>query len=106
MVPEKSLLQKIREKELEMSVKIEHIRREADQTIEQAKKEATELIASYEREADTAALNYDRLEKEKTREEKDHLKTLGDTEARAVKEKGEQNLARAVEKILQIVAPE
>jgi len=106
MVPEKSLLQRIREKELEMSVRIEQIRREADQTIEQAKREATELIASYERKADAAALDYEHIEKERSREEKDHLRALGDAEARAVKEKGEQNLARAVEKILRNVAPE
>lgn len=105
MVPEKSLLQKIREKELEMSVKIEHVRREADQTIEQAKREATELIAGYERDADNAAAEYDRLEKEKTKKEMDHLKILGEVEARAVKEKGEQNLDRAVESIFRTVAP-
>jgi vacuolar-type H+-ATPase subunit H len=105
MVQEKSLLQKIREKELEMSVKIEHVRKEADQMIEQAKKEATELIASYERAADRAALDYNRTEKENTRIEMDHLKTLSDIEAKAVKEKGERNLERAVESILRNVAP-
>jgi vacuolar-type H+-ATPase subunit H len=105
MVQEKSLLQKIREKELEMSVKIEHVRKEADHIIEQAKREATELIANYEREADMAASDYNHVEKEKTKKEMDHLKILSETEAKAVKEKGEQNLERAVENILRIVAP-
>jgi hypothetical protein len=105
MVPEKSLLQKIREKELEMSVKIEHVRREADQMIEQAKREAAELNAGYEKEADRVASEYERLEKEKTRKEIVELKALSETEARAVKEKGEQNLERAVVTILRIVAP-
>jgi vacuolar-type H+-ATPase subunit H len=106
MNPEKSLLQKIREKELEMSVQIEHARREADQIIDQAKKEATELIAGYEGEADTAVADYDRVEKEKTREEVNNLKTLYDAQGKAVQVKGEQNSALAVEKILRIVAPE
>ncbi len=62
MTLDRSLLQKIREKELEVSVKVDQARREADQLIEQAKNEAKELVSKFQKEAEKASKEYSQKE--------------------------------------------
>jgi vacuolar-type H+-ATPase subunit H len=106
MAEERSLLQKIRQKELEMSVDIERVRREADQHIEQAKKEANGLIRRYEEEADRAVVDYRNRELEKIRSEVEHLEAEGVEAAEKMRERGGKNLPRAIEIVTRAIAPD
>ena len=103
MVPEKSLLAKIREKELEMSVKVDQARSEADHMLEQAKKESQALIMTSETEGKKAANEFFLTELEKIRAEADHVQAVAREEVKVVREKGEKNLPRAIERIVTIV---
>ena len=103
MAEEKSLLKKIREKELEMSVKVDQARNEADQTLEQAKKESLALITTSETEGKKAANEFFLTELEKIRAEADHVQAVAKEEVAVVREKGEKNLPQAIERIVTIV---
>jgi len=103
---ERSVLQRIREKELELSVKIDNTRRDADHIIENAKQEATELTRKFEREAEIAAAEQQKRDLEVTEREVERLRSLGSRETQAVREKGETNLERAIGKIIKIVTLE
>jgi len=103
MVEEKSLLMKIREKELEMSVKVDQARSEADYTLEQAKKESLVLIKTSEIEGKKAATEFFQSELEKIQAEADHVRAAAKEEVKAVREKGEKNLPQAVDRIVAIV---
>lgn len=103
MAEEKSLLKKIREKELEMSVKVDQARNEADQTLEQAKKESLALITTSETEGKKAANEFFLTELEKIRAEADHVQAEAKEEVKVVREKGEKNLPQAIERIVTIV---
>ena len=106
MAAEPSLLQKIRHRELEISVDIDRVRRLADQSIEEAKKEADDLIRSYEEEADSSAARFRQTELEQIGSEIERLKREGEAEAQRVREEGEQNLPRAVDIIVRTIAHE
>lgn len=101
---ERSVLQKIREKELELSVKIDNTRRDADHLIEKAKQEATELTRKFIREAEIAAAEEKTRNLEATGREVERLRSLSSQEAQAVREQGEKNLERAIEKIVKVVS--
>lgn len=103
MAAEKSILAKIREKELEMSVKIDEARNEADRAIEQAKKEASMLISSSEIEGKKASSEFLRKEMEKIQAEADTIGNHATEEVKKVRENGERNIQTAVEKIVAIV---
>lgn len=106
MATEKSLLQKIREKELEMSVKIDEARVEADQNLALAKQKATALSRQSEEEGKRAAEEFVRQEMERIRTVTDLVKTRSDEAIRAAREKGERHLHSAVERIVTIVLAE
>jgi vacuolar-type H+-ATPase subunit H len=103
MAAEKSLLTKIREKELEMSVKIDEARTAADQAIEQAKKESSVLLSSSEAEGKKAASEFLRREMERIQGEADTIWAQAIEEVKKVRETGEKNIPNAVEKIVAIV---
>lgn len=106
MAVERFLLQKIREKELEISVKIDQARRDADQILERAKREAKEIIEKYEKEGEKAAADYYQKEVQEIHIEQEQLNSLGEQEIKIVHQEGEKNLPRAIEKIVKVVASE
>jgi vacuolar-type H+-ATPase subunit H len=103
MPVEKSFLAKIREKELEVSVKIDDVRVEADRMIEQAKKESLAIITSSEVEGKKAADEFLQGETIRIQSEADHIRVQAGEEVKAVQEKGQKNLGKAVERIIAIV---
>ncbi len=103
MVEEASLLQKIREKEIEMSVQIDSARRESDAMIERTKKEAEALIAGYRKSAEQVVGEYQRKEQENARKELGELKKRLEEEERFALEQGENNILRARDLIVKRV---
>jgi len=103
---ERSLLQKIREKELEISIQVDEARREAEEIIALARKDATEILKKAEAEAKIEAEGLTRREMEAIAREIEADRSRGGDEIRILKERGERNLEKAVEQILQVVAPE
>lgn len=102
MATEKSFLTKIREKELEVSVKIDDIRVEADQMIELAKKEAQAIINSSETEGKKAADDYVQNEMKQIQAEAERTRLDAKQEVDSLLKKGEKNIPKAVEKIIGI----
>ncbi len=100
---EKSLLQKIREKELEMSVLIDQERGKADQVLAQATREASSLLAVSEREGRQEAEEYLEREMEAIRSEADRLRDSLVGEVAETRKRGETNLPKAVEEITRLV---
>ncbi|MCU0628461.1 MAG: hypothetical protein MUE45_03070 [Methanoregulaceae archaeon] len=103
MPVEKSLLAQIREKELEVSVKIDDVRVEADRMIERARKESLAIITSSEAEGKKEADEFLRREMERVESEADHIRVQARGEVETVRKKGEKNLPKAVERIIAIV---
>ncbi len=103
MTEEKSLLKKIREKELEMGIKVDQARTEADEALEKAKKESLVLIATSEDVGKKEADEFFQSELTKIRVEADQVRAQVREEVKAVREKGEKNVPHAVERIIAIV---
>jgi vacuolar-type H+-ATPase subunit H len=103
---ERSLLQKIREKELEINIRVDEARREAEETIARARRDADAILKNAETEAKAGAQDVTRREMETVNREIEAARSAGEVEVRALKEKGERNLGKAVEKITKIVALE
>jgi len=103
MAEEKSLLTRIREKELEMSVKVDQARIEADHMLDQAKRETLALTTTSEAEGKKAAHEFFLREMENIRAEADRVQAVAKEEVKVVREKGEKNLPQAVERIVAIV---
>ena len=106
MAEEISVLQKIREKELELSIKTDETRREAEQIILEAKEGASKMIENSEREGKRAADEYYKKEMERINIEIEQLRKRSDEEAKLVRERGERNVPPAVEKIVRAVTME
>jgi len=103
MPVEKSLLSKIREKELEVSVKIDDVRVEGDRMIEQARKESQAIITTSEVDGKKAADEYLEKELKRVRAEADLIKAQSKDEVESIRKKGEKNIPKAVERIIAIV---
>lgn len=103
MTEEKSFLKKIREKELEMSIKVDQARIEADEALEKAKKESLALIAASEVKGKKEADEFFQSELDKIKAEVDKVRAQVREEVTAVRENGEKNVPRAVERIIAIV---
>jgi vacuolar-type H+-ATPase subunit H len=103
MTEESSLLQKIREKEMEMSVRIDLARRESDAMIEQTKREAAALVAGYEKIAENAVSEYYRNEREAVQKELEELKTRFEMEKQSTLERGEKKIPNARDLIVKKV---
>lgn len=106
METEKSLLQKIREKELEMSVRIDQERVKADQVLDQASREASAILNEEEKEGEREAGEFLRGGMERLGSEADRLRAARVQEITALRERGGKNLPRAVEKIISLVLPD
>jgi len=106
MIAEKSLLQKIREKELEMSVKIDEARSLADQHLSHVKKESLAILKQGEEEGRTAAEDLVKRETERVRGEVHILHAKADEEVQAIRMRGEANLRPAVERIVSLILAE
>lgn len=103
MTTEKSLLTRIREKELEVSVKIDDIRVESDRMIEKARKDAQTIITTSEAEGKKAAEDFLKREMKQIQAEAEHISTHAGGEVGSLRKKGEKNISNAVEKIVGIV---
>ena len=103
MMEEKSLLKRIREKELEVSVRIDDVRVEADRMIERARRESAAALASSEEEGKKEAGEFLRRETTRLQAEADAIRVHAREQVRAVREKGEKKIPEAVGEILAIV---
>jgi V/A-type H+-transporting ATPase subunit G/H len=103
---ERSLLQKIREKELEINIQVDEGRREAEEIIAQARRDADAILKNAETDAKAGAQDITRREMETVTREIEALRSSGAGEIKTLKEKGERNLPKAVEKITKVVALE
>ena len=105
MTEDKSLLKKIREKELEVSVRIDDVRVEADQIIERARKESTAITKKSEEEGKKAADEYLQREMKRIQSEAESIRVHSREQVRTVREKGEKNVPKAIEGIIDIILP-
>ncbi len=103
MPVEKSLLAKIREKELEVSVKIDDARVGADRMIDQARKDSLEIVTTSEKEGKKAADEFLENEMKRVQAEADQIRTKAREEVESVRQRGKKNLPRAVERIASII---
>jgi vacuolar-type H+-ATPase subunit H len=103
---ERSLLQKIREKELEINIQADEARREAEEIIARARKDADAILKNAEAEGKTGAEELTRREMEAITMEIEAMRSGGGDEIRTLREKGERNLGKAIEQIIYAVAPE
>lgn len=106
MTTERSLLQKIREKELEINIQADEARREAEEIIARARKDADAILKNAEAEGKTGAEELTRREMEAITMEIEAMRSGGGDEIRTLREKGERNLGKAIEQIIYAVAPE
>jgi vacuolar-type H+-ATPase subunit H len=106
MAEERSLLQKIREKELELSVLIDAARREAEEKIRAGHAEADAIVQAAEREGAEEAKAVYAAEMERTGKEVSALREQAGAERDRVRKQGEEHLGKAVERILHHVIAE
>jgi vacuolar-type H+-ATPase subunit H len=102
----KSLLQSIRDKELETNVTLDTARREAAEVVESAKKEAAGIIAEAEQEAARASEEHVRREMERISREAEETKRTEMERAEQAAATGRSRIPLAVEKITKAVIPE
>lgn len=103
MEEEKSVLKRIREKELQMSIQVDQARTEADYALKEAKKKSLELLAASEVRGKEAADEFYQVELEKIHREADQVRAAAKGELTSVRERGEKNLPQAVERMVAIV---
>ena len=103
---EASILQRIRRKEVELSIQADQARREAEQITADAKREAADILKNAEAEGAKVAEEYYEKRLVSVHDEVENLKRLGEEEAKSAQLKGERNLSKAVDKILKVVSPE
>jgi vacuolar-type H+-ATPase subunit H len=106
MDAEQSTLQQIRRKEVELSVKADETRREAEQIVADAKTRAAEILKNAEDEGRKAADEYYEKRLASVRNEIENLKKRGEEEVTSAKMKGEQHLSKAIDKIVKVVTSE
>ena len=106
MTTEKTLLQQIRERELLLNIKIEDTRREADEIILAAEREASAGIEATEQAEAASARTYYEREMGTVQREVEMQREQGNRQALSIKEAGERNLPRAIEKIIKSVLME
>ena len=103
---EPSILQQIRRKEVELSVKADQARRDAEQIITDAKREAADILKKAEIDGTQSADEYSKKRLARVLNEVEELKRLGTEEAELTRRSGEKNLSKAAEKIVKAVTPE
>ncbi|MGA9080383.1 MAG: V-type ATPase subunit subunit G family protein [Halobacteriota archaeon] len=103
---EPSILQQIRRKEVELSVKADQARRDAEQIVADARREAVDILKKAEIDGKQAADEYSKKRLAAVLNEVETLQRLGKEEAELTKQGGEQNLSKAIEIIVKAVTPE
>jgi vacuolar-type H+-ATPase subunit H len=106
MEAERSVLQQIRRKEVELSVKADEARGEAEKIIADAKRTAAEIVKNAEVEGIKAADEFYKKRLASVLNEIENLKKLGEEEAKSAQMKGEQHLSKAIDKIVKVVTLE
>jgi vacuolar-type H+-ATPase subunit H len=103
---EPSVLQQIRRKEVELSVKADQARQDAEQIVADARREATDILKKAETDGKQAADEYSKKKLAGVLNEVENLQRLGKEEAELTRQGGEQNLSKAIEIIVKAVTPE
>jgi vacuolar-type H+-ATPase subunit H len=106
MIQERSMLQKIRVKELALSATIDQARREAEEILQNAKNEAEEILKHAEEEGGKEANQLYKQEMDNAKQEVERLRQLSEKEATNARKEGEARVAAAVDYIVRTVAPE
>ncbi|MGZ8891959.1 MAG: V-type ATPase subunit subunit G family protein [Halobacteriota archaeon] len=100
---EPSVLQPIRKREVELSVRADQARRDGEQIIADAKKEAADLLKNAEVDGRRTAERWHKEQLASILEEVDKLHRSGEDEVKTARLKGEQNLPMAIDKIVNVV---
>ncbi len=103
---ERSLLQTIREKELEASISLDDTRREAAGLIEAARKEAEGIIAGARKEAALSAEEYAGVERERISREVEETRRSETERMKEAEAAAEKHAGEAVEHIVKAVVPD
>jgi vacuolar-type H+-ATPase subunit H len=103
MIQERSLLQKIREKELAVSISVDQATRESEEVVQSARRDAENILKQAGAEGAREATTIYENEMKKVQQEIERLQSLGTIEAAKVREKGEQRLTAAVDHIVKSV---
>jgi V/A-type H+-transporting ATPase subunit G/H len=98
-----SVLQQIRKKEVELSVRADQARRDGEQIVADAKREAADILKNAEVDGRRTAERWHEEQLASVLEEVDKLHRSGEDEVKTARLKGEQNLPMAIDKIVNVV---
>ncbi|MGA7076441.1 MAG: V-type ATPase subunit subunit G family protein [Halobacteriota archaeon] len=98
-----SVLQQIRKREVELSVRTDQARRDAEQMVADARREAAVILKNAEADGSRTAEEYRKEKLASALEKVDSLHKSSEAEVKAARLKGEQNMSKAVNKILHVV---
>ncbi len=104
MDDEQSLLEQVRQKEGELKTNFEIIRVLNERKILEAKNQAADNIAAAERESEEETRRYCALQRLGMQKEMDGLKQLNDARKTEISARGEENLQKAVSRIVNLVS--
>ena len=106
LMAKRSLLQSIRDKELETNVNLDAARREAVEVVEAATRDAAGILETAEKEAARAAEGYIRRETERVSREVEETRARELERVRQAAEAGKGHVHEAVEEIVRAVVPD
>jgi V/A-type H+-transporting ATPase subunit G/H len=98
-----SVLQQIRKREVELSVRADQARRDAEQIVADAKREAADILKNAEADGRRTAEEWHKEKLASVLEEVDKLHRSGEDEVKTARLRGEQNLPKAIDKIVNVV---
>jgi V/A-type H+/Na+-transporting ATPase subunit G/H len=98
-----SVLQQIRRREVELSVMADQARRDAEQIVAEAKSEAADILKNAEADGRRIAEDWHKQQLASVLEEVDKLHRSGEEEVKTARLKGEHNLPKAIDKIVNVV---
>ncbi|MGZ7112290.1 MAG: V-type ATPase subunit subunit G family protein [Halobacteriota archaeon] len=98
-----SVLQQIRKKEVELSVRADQARRDGEQIVADAKREASDILKNAEVDGRRTAERWHEEQLASVLEEVDKLHRSGEDEVKTARLRGEQNLPMAIDKIVNVV---
>ena len=101
-----SVLQQIRKKEVELSVRADQARRDAEQFVVDARREAADILKNAETDGRRTAEGWHKEKSASVLEEVDKLHRSGEEQVKTARLKGEQNLSTAIDKIIRVVMSE
>jgi vacuolar-type H+-ATPase subunit H len=103
---EPSVLQHIRKREVELSVRADQARRDAEQIVADAKREAADILKNAEADGRRTAEEWHKEKLASVLEEVDKLHKSGEDEVKTTRLRGEQKLSKAIDKIVTVVISE